>query len=75
MVKQDGKVMCDHGGVPDAVNDDWCQIWSDHQNPAVHKDTLGHAIELPGWKSWIWGVCPLEKVGGFAPHLFQWVLR
>ncbi len=44
---------------------------------------LGYAAELPGRKSLVfWGrlnnpllpQIPLEKVGGFASHLFQWVL-
>jgi hypothetical protein len=43
--------------------------------------TVGDAIELPDTKSPIFlngpllPQNPLQKVGGEAPHLFQWVLR
>ncbi len=46
--------------------------------------TSGYSIELPGLKiDDLWGRLngphlpqnPLEKVGGFDPHLFQWILR
>ncbi len=51
--------------------------------PRLFPDILRCSIELPGRKSSMLGVqtAPsyhqnsLEKVGGFAPHLFQWALR